>query len=254
MSESNYKACPDIAEHEKKKKQLYLKDNIMTHGYDPDDFATFLEEEKEGGTNIENWTYEELETLVHIFRKSKDKESEELGLTPQTRPASNADKINDLNSAILSRAKRPAAARWAQALGANDRAETGGNRDIGQRELGVREPVQIEEAEADDNHQKQVPGENREVQGDRRGLLQRAVHGVRHRGRGHQPERDARGVQLQVAAGHAEEGVPLRQRALPAQVRLEGERPADRNSARTCTRRSTWSTRADATRSSCTRC
>lgn len=73
MSKTNQEAhCPDVAKQEIKKKQLYLKENIMTMGYDPDDFATFLENEKEGGIDIENWTYEELETLVHLFRKSRD--------------------------------------------------------------------------------------------------------------------------------------------------------------------------------------
>ena len=109
MSNSSYKTCPDIAAQEKKKKQLYLKDNIMTVGYDPDDFATFLEDEKEGGTDIENWTYEELESLVHVFRKSRDRYAEEEDFNSRQNhsdDSKNKDisgKINDPNSAILSK-------------------------------------------------------------------------------------------------------------------------------------------------------
>ena len=77
---SNPVETPDISKLEKKKKQLYLKDNIMTMGYDPDDFANFLENEKEGGIDIENWTLEELETVVQIFRKSRDRFMEEEGV------------------------------------------------------------------------------------------------------------------------------------------------------------------------------
>lgn len=112
MNDSAYKACPDIAEQEKKKKQLYLKDNIMSVGYDPDDFATFLENEKEDGTNIENWTYEELETLVHVFRKSRDRhaEIEQLSNEADHPNISNQNgvpgKINDPNSTILSKSSR----------------------------------------------------------------------------------------------------------------------------------------------------
>jgi len=118
MNDSTYKATPDIAQQEKRKKQLYLKDNIMTTGYDPDDFATFLEQEKEGGIDIENWTFEELETLVHLFKRSRDIYSEEDQLNRNQNqyhdpedllkddpnpPSKASDKISDPNSAILSK-------------------------------------------------------------------------------------------------------------------------------------------------------
>jgi hypothetical protein len=112
MSESTQQACPDISKQETRKKQLYLKNNIMTSGYDPDDFATYLEEEKEGGIDIENWTLEELETVVHLFKKSRDvykeEDSRNNGYDPDDimfndpPPKKKSDKISDPNSAVLS--------------------------------------------------------------------------------------------------------------------------------------------------------
>jgi hypothetical protein len=115
MSSTNQEPiCPDIAKQETKKKQLYLKDNIMENGYDPDDFATFLENEKEGGIDIENWTFEELETLVHLFRKTRDlfnqqeqpeyDDPDDLLLDSRpTRKTTNSEAITDLDSVVLSR-------------------------------------------------------------------------------------------------------------------------------------------------------
>lgn len=105
MADTDNRPSPDIAEHEKKKKQLYLKNNIMTEGYDPDDFATFLENEKEGGTDIQNWTYEELETLVHFFRQSRDVLSEKERRAAKGEQSGADGKLNDLGNPLLSRAE-----------------------------------------------------------------------------------------------------------------------------------------------------
>ena len=111
MNDQNQQACPDISKKETRKKQLYLKENIMGAGYDPDDFATYLEEEKEGGIDIENWTFEELETVVHLFKKSRDIYREEdmqngnqynpndLMNDSKVKPS---NKISNANSSILS--------------------------------------------------------------------------------------------------------------------------------------------------------
>lgn len=73
MDDKSYQAnCPDIAKTEVTKKQNYLKNHIITMGYNPEDFAIFIENEKEDGINIENWTLEELETIVELYRKSKN--------------------------------------------------------------------------------------------------------------------------------------------------------------------------------------
>ena len=114
MSESAKQAIPDISKQETRKKQLYLKENIMSTGYDPDDFATYLEEEKEGGIDIENWTLEELETVVHLFKRSRDIEREQkptnsyhndpddLMFSDPVPQNNTSSKISDPNSALLS--------------------------------------------------------------------------------------------------------------------------------------------------------
>ena len=117
-SPTNPPECPDISKQEKRKKQVYLKDNIMSMGYDPDDFANFLENEKEGGIDIENWTLEELETVVQIFRKTRDRLMEEEGVDygenyspngpdflggKSPSKTSKSDKLSDPKSAILSK-------------------------------------------------------------------------------------------------------------------------------------------------------
>lgn len=57
-------------------KQMYLKENILDMGYDPTEFANYMNTLKEGGTNINNWTFEELEEIVQSFIKiQKQKEA-----------------------------------------------------------------------------------------------------------------------------------------------------------------------------------
>ena len=57
-------------------KQIYLKENILDVGYDPTEFAGYMNSLKEGGTNINNWTFDELEEIVQNFIKiEKQKEA-----------------------------------------------------------------------------------------------------------------------------------------------------------------------------------
>lgn len=58
------------ATNERKRKQAYLIKNIIEEGYDPDAFTEFLHQEKHEGENIDNWTIEELETMVVLFKRS----------------------------------------------------------------------------------------------------------------------------------------------------------------------------------------
>jgi hypothetical protein len=95
MQEDQHKgSCPDLAIQEQKKKQNYLKDNIITNGYDAQDFAEFIENEKEGGIDINNWTLEELETIVQIYQNSRNLQREE--------DIPLEDVLNDAQSATLS--------------------------------------------------------------------------------------------------------------------------------------------------------
>ena len=61
---------------ENMEKQMYLKENILDVGYDPTEFASYMTSLKEGGTNIGNWSFEELEEIVQSFIKiQKQKEA-----------------------------------------------------------------------------------------------------------------------------------------------------------------------------------
>lgn len=67
-------------EKERKKKQEYLINNVIKKGLDPDAFATFLESERFNGASIDNWTQEELETMVGLFRRNCQYSSPDLEL------------------------------------------------------------------------------------------------------------------------------------------------------------------------------
>lgn len=63
----------------RKQKQLYLRTNILETGYDPEKFLHFISNERLQGENVDNWTLEELETLVAVFKRTcKDKDPETL--------------------------------------------------------------------------------------------------------------------------------------------------------------------------------
>ena len=70
--------CPDLKRGEMKRKQTYLKDAIISAGFDGDEFAVFIESERKNGMDIENWTLEELETVVELFKIETDKKMEEI--------------------------------------------------------------------------------------------------------------------------------------------------------------------------------
>jgi hypothetical protein len=48
-------------------KQGYLKANVMDEGYDLAAFGQFMEYKMEGGTNVDNWTFEGLIQVVTEF-------------------------------------------------------------------------------------------------------------------------------------------------------------------------------------------
>ena len=68
---------------DRKLKQAYLKEHIIGAGYDPEEFCDFLVKIVEGGKKIFNflnfegdevdlWTFNELESLVEIYKREKD--------------------------------------------------------------------------------------------------------------------------------------------------------------------------------------
>lgn len=69
--------------NERKKKQNYLIKNIIEEGYDPEAFTEFLHKERDEGENIDNWTIEELETMVVLFKRSENETNEKEKLNTQ---------------------------------------------------------------------------------------------------------------------------------------------------------------------------
>lgn len=59
-------------EEAKVKKQKYLSQEIIGKNYDPEQFAAFLNNEKVNGSYIDNWSLEELITLVNIFKRKQN--------------------------------------------------------------------------------------------------------------------------------------------------------------------------------------
>lgn len=44
-------------------------ENVINSGYDPTEFAQFMEYKMEGGTNVDNWEFEALMSVVHEFQQ-----------------------------------------------------------------------------------------------------------------------------------------------------------------------------------------
>ena len=49
-------------------KQQFLTDQVINAGYDPTEFAQFLEYKMEGGTNVDNWEFQALMSVVDEFQ------------------------------------------------------------------------------------------------------------------------------------------------------------------------------------------
>ena len=54
---------------QRKQKQEFLRQNVIEDDYDPDEFFEFINKEKKDGANVDNWSLDELETIVLIFKK-----------------------------------------------------------------------------------------------------------------------------------------------------------------------------------------
>ena len=49
-------------------KQQFLTENVINAGYDPTEFAQYLEYKMEGGTNVDYWEFEALMAAVYEFQ------------------------------------------------------------------------------------------------------------------------------------------------------------------------------------------
>ena len=56
------------------KKQNYLVKEIMDQNYSPEKFSDYISNLKENGTDLNNWTIEELEEVVASFKNQKNLE------------------------------------------------------------------------------------------------------------------------------------------------------------------------------------
>jgi len=48
-------------------KQTYLIEKIMTSGYDANSFSEFMMNQKEGGDNVDNYTYDEILQVSPLY-------------------------------------------------------------------------------------------------------------------------------------------------------------------------------------------
>ena len=53
-------------------KQKYLINEIMNQNYDPQRFSDYISNSKENGTDLNNWTFEELKEIVISFKRNED--------------------------------------------------------------------------------------------------------------------------------------------------------------------------------------
>lgn len=76
----------------KRQKQNYLKENIINKKWDPNKFSEFMRSQKHDGTNIDNWTFEELIQQVNIFKNMQQIQSTNLVKSEVIAPNSNFKK------------------------------------------------------------------------------------------------------------------------------------------------------------------
>ena len=79
-------------------KQNYLRENILEKGYDPNQFVSFLQSKKgEEGSDISNWTMEDLQQVVQEFISINSTQSES---KPNPIPKKKQSKSQDNTSPI----------------------------------------------------------------------------------------------------------------------------------------------------------
>ena len=61
-------------EEQRRLKQKYLVGQIIDQGYDASEFTEFIGKKKADGTDIDNWTYDELIAEVQEFKNMKDQQ------------------------------------------------------------------------------------------------------------------------------------------------------------------------------------
>lgn len=59
----------ELEASERQQKQTFLKAQIVDQNYDPQQFLNFLLQKKPERTDVTSWTFDELESQVHSFKK-----------------------------------------------------------------------------------------------------------------------------------------------------------------------------------------
>lgn len=59
----------DSQEEVRSRKQSYLRETILEPGYDAENFINYLDGRKKGGTDIDNWSLDELKTEVTNYKQ-----------------------------------------------------------------------------------------------------------------------------------------------------------------------------------------
>lgn len=52
-----------MSEEDRQRKQEYLVNSVQRRGYDTEKFAYFLNSKRENGTNVDVWTFEDLQKV-----------------------------------------------------------------------------------------------------------------------------------------------------------------------------------------------
>ena len=86
----------DLSQQEK---QNFLRENILEKGYDVNQFVLFLQSKKgEAGSDISNWSMEDLRIVVKEFTSNLDSSNSQLQQTQQNSSASTLNNQNTLQS------------------------------------------------------------------------------------------------------------------------------------------------------------
>ena len=93
---------PQEFDRERKSKQDYLKRHILEGNFDPEHFSSFLLQERFEGDQIDNWTYEELETMVAIYKREIRTKQPDLDLYYKMEDI----ELNDEHTAVFARVIR----------------------------------------------------------------------------------------------------------------------------------------------------
>ena len=84
-------------EKDKEVKINYLRKEIIDKNYNQIDFINFCLSKKENGDNIDNWTLEELPSIVQEFVKQAENQDDYFNLNNIDNDNENRDEVENMN-------------------------------------------------------------------------------------------------------------------------------------------------------------